>query len=310
MWGMAPRISVVTATLNRCEFLRRAVESVIAQGLEGIEHIVIDGMSADGTQEILRSYSHLVAVSERDNGLYEAWNKGIARATGDLICILNDDDEIPAGAFARARAALQQQPNLELLSGPVELCSENSDGTRSVRIIDDYRILSLREQDVGPGVPITNGRYFLRHLLHRIGPFDERYKLVSDRVFLLSVILAAPNHVIVEQPLYRYHVHSQSLTMRKAVDAHRLSAESWQAARDGFAEATTPAAHAAYGRWQAWGTLYLAGLETRQAHYGAAAKIAARTFKSDPFWLLRTVAPVLRHVRERRARRGRLVKPQ
>src|SRR5262245_35446216 len=133
---MTPRISVVTATINRRDLLRRAIESVIAQGLGDVEHIVVDGLSTDGTLEMLCSYPHLVAVSERDNGLYEAWNKGIARATGNLVCILNDDDEIPTGAFARARAALREQPDLELLSGPVELCARNANGMRSLRVID------------------------------------------------------------------------------------------------------------------------------------------------------------------------------
>jgi len=302
---MTPRISVVTATLNRRDLLRRAIESVMAQGLGDVEHIVVDGMSADGTREMLGSYPHLVAISERDDGLYEAWNKGIARTTGDLVCILNDDDEIPTGAFARARAALREQPDLELLSGPVELCARKADGMHRLRIIDDPRILSLREQDIGPGVPVTNGRYFSRGLLRRVGAFDERYKLVADRVFLLDVILATPRHVIVDQPLYRYHIHAQSLTMREDGDARRLAAESWQAARDGFAEAATPTARAAYARWQAWGALYFAGLETRRARYRAATQIVGCAFKSDPLWCLRAVVPVLRHLRERSARRGR-----
>ncbi len=227
------RISVITATLNRRKLLRRAIESVIAQGLENVEHIVIDGASTDGTLEVLADYPHLTVVSEPDRCLYEAWNKGLRIASGDLFCILNSDDEIPIGAFRHARAALHAHPDLEMISGSVEVFRTDVDGTVEKRVIDDMRILSLREQDVGPGIPITNGRYMTPRLVERIGSFDERYRLVSDRDYLLRVLLSNVRNVTLSAPLYRYHVHNDSLTLNAIGANHPLSVESLAAARNG-----------------------------------------------------------------------------
>src|SRR4029450_11323802 len=67
----AMRISIVTATLNRARFLRRAIESVLAQGHDDVEHIIVDGMSTDGTVELLAGYSHLRVIREPDANMYE-----------------------------------------------------------------------------------------------------------------------------------------------------------------------------------------------------------------------------------------------
>ena len=304
---MPIRISVITATLNRRKLLRRAIESVIAQGLENVEHIVIDGASTDGTLEILADYPHLTVVSEPDRCLYEAWNKGLRIASGDLFCILNSDDEIPIGAFRHARAALHAHPDLEMISGGVEVVCTDVDGTVEKRVIDDMRILSLREQDVGPGVPITNGRYMTPRLVERIGSFDERYRLVSDRDYLLRVLLSNVRNVTLSAPLYRYHVHNDSLTLN-AIGANRsLSVESLAAARNGVREGKSTAIRAAYARWHAWAAFYLAGIEARERRFKIAGSVILEAFRLDGAWPLRIPLPLLRHVIERSARRGRRV---
>ena len=208
-----PRISVITATVNRCDLLRRAIESVLAQGLDDVEHIVVDNVSTDGTVEMLAEYPHLIVIREPDRCLYEAWNKGLRRASGAIFCFLNSDDEIPSGAFARVTATLAAQPNLDMISGSVEIRRTGSDGAVETRLVDDVRMLGLREQDVGPGIPLTNGRYFTPGLVARVGLFDERYRLVSDRDYLLRALLSGPVNVTVSAPLYRYHVHDESLTL-------------------------------------------------------------------------------------------------
>src|SRR5262245_27387191 len=116
--------------------LRRAIVSVVAQGLDGVEHIIIDGASTDGTLEMLTEYPHLIVVSEPDQNLYEAWNKGLRLASGNLFCILNSDDEIPAGAFARARATFAAQPVLDMISGAVEIRRTGSSGIPETHLVD------------------------------------------------------------------------------------------------------------------------------------------------------------------------------
>ena len=88
------KVSIITVTLNSEKYLSDCIESVRRQSHKDIEHIVIDGKSQDGTVQIIRNNSDHIAkwISETDRGMYDAINKGIQLATGDIIGILNSDD--------------------------------------------------------------------------------------------------------------------------------------------------------------------------------------------------------------------------
>jgi glycosyltransferase involved in cell wall biosynthesis len=88
------KVSLITVCYNSAATIRDTLDSVGRQDYDDIEHIVVDGASTDGTVEILQSYGGAIAglISERDRGMYDAMNKGIQRATGDVIGILNSDD--------------------------------------------------------------------------------------------------------------------------------------------------------------------------------------------------------------------------
>ena len=111
------KISVITACLNRKEFIGAAIESVLAQNYPHFEHWIIDGGSSDGTHEVLKRYPHLNVLSEPDRGVYDAWNKGIDRADGDVIAILNSDDMYAAGAFHKCAGLFAASPFAPVGSG-------------------------------------------------------------------------------------------------------------------------------------------------------------------------------------------------
>ena len=302
---MRVQFSIVTASLNRRDLLGRAVRSAVAQGLEGVEHIIVDGVSNDGTLEMLREFPHLLVSSEPDKSLYEAWNKGIRRARGDFIVILNSDDELPAGAFAHVRSLAEATPQADLISGAVEIVRQADGGMADVRIIDHPPMVSLREQDIGPGIPLTNGRYISRRLLERVGPFDERYPVISDRQFFLRVLLSDAVRRSTPSPLYRYHVHAGSLTLNDAPASRPLSQQCLRAACDGMSEARAARDFAAYRRWHAWAAGYLAGIEFRDGDQRAAFGTLAAATRRDPAWLFRMAPAVMRHIAERAERLGR-----
>lgn len=88
------KVSIITVVYNNAQTIKDAIDSVLSQTYKNIEYIIIDGASTDGTVEIVKSYGDKIAafVSEPDRGLYDAMNKGIALATGEIVGILNSDD--------------------------------------------------------------------------------------------------------------------------------------------------------------------------------------------------------------------------
>ena len=114
-----PKISIVTPTFNSIHTLRETIESVIAQDYKNWEHIVVDGGSSDGTLDLLRNYKHIQWISEKDRGHYHAMNKGIERASSEIIAILNGDDCYREGALREVAAAFTQHPAWDALFGDV-----------------------------------------------------------------------------------------------------------------------------------------------------------------------------------------------
>src|SRR5580658_7829936 len=106
-----PRISIVTPSFNSAPTIRETIESVSRQKYPNLEHIVVDGGSKDATLDIVREYPHILWTSEKDEGHYDAMNKGIARSTGDIVAILNSDDCYREGALHLIAEAFQKHPD-------------------------------------------------------------------------------------------------------------------------------------------------------------------------------------------------------
>jgi glycosyltransferase involved in cell wall biosynthesis len=208
------KISIITASLNRKEFIGAAIESVLAQNYSDFEHWIIDGGSSDGTLELLQRYPHLKVHSEPDHGVYDAWNKGIERATGDLITILNSDDVYAPGAFHSCAKVAAASPSVPVVSGGCQIyrMGRRGDEIEMHRYQDPRRYrLSLRNATVG--LPIINSRFFRRSLFDELGRFDLGYAVASDREFLIRASLAGVQDVCTSTIFYRYLWHPGSLTM-------------------------------------------------------------------------------------------------
>ena len=114
---MRPRFSIVTPALNAEATIARALESVAAQGVPGIEQIVVDGGSTDATLEIAANFPGVRVIPGPDRGLSDAVNKGIEAAEGEIVGWLNADDRYLPGALAAVSAAAEARPVAEWFTG-------------------------------------------------------------------------------------------------------------------------------------------------------------------------------------------------
>lgn len=211
--GELPLISVVTPCLNRARFVAEAVESVLAQNYQHFEHIIADGGSTDGTLDVLRRYPHLKVFSEPDKSLYDAVNKGIRRARGEVIGFLNTDDYYAPGVFAPVAAAFAADPDLDAVAGGDVFVEEAADGTR--REVARY----LAPAEVNLSIPAltkpvshVNAYFFRRRVYDRVGEFGLEYRIAADLEFLFRVARTRPKVASLPGVAYCYRRHGGSLT--------------------------------------------------------------------------------------------------
>lgn len=122
-----PKISIITPSYNQGQFLEQTIQSVLLQNYPNLEYIIIDGGSSDNSLEIIKKYEHHLSfwVSERDSGQTEAINKGLKRATGDIIAWINSDDIYLPGVFNIVADHFQKHSNVEMIYGNAEIIDEN-----------------------------------------------------------------------------------------------------------------------------------------------------------------------------------------
>ena len=207
------KVSIITAALNREKFIGAAIESVLAQNYPDFEHWIIDGGSSDGTLAFLKRYPHLKVLSEPDQGVYDAWNKGIGRASGDVVGFLNSDDQYTPGTFWLVNERLARSSAL-VFSGGSEIYQRTRQGVdvEMHRYVDPRRY-HLSVENATLGFPNINARFFRRSVFEILGTFNAEYKLSADREFLLRAAMVAIPDCAIGQLVYRYRWHNESLTM-------------------------------------------------------------------------------------------------
>lgn len=205
---MAPVISVVTPVYNSRRFLTEALDSVARVNVPH-EHIVVDGGSQDGTVELLggRDDPSLSWVSEPDRGQTHAVNKGLERATGELVGWLNGDDAYLSDAVERAIAYLRAHSEVGAIFGGMHVVNERGDVRRRYQ---PARYSWRRYLFMGDYIP-TPSIIFRRALLERIGLLDEQYADAADYDFYLRLFHVARVERMPEALVrFRYHPSSKS----------------------------------------------------------------------------------------------------
>jgi glycosyltransferase involved in cell wall biosynthesis len=300
----APRLSIVTPCLNRAATIGAAIDSVLAQGHPSFEHIIVDGGSTDGTAEVLERHPHLVVIREPDRNLYDALNKGLRAARGDIIGLLNSDDLYAPGAFATAEAALAD-PAVEMVIGAAEFFATEGGAEHVQRVLRGARAVGLSEANAIGNVTVMNAAFYRRALIERVGLFDDRFPLAADKDFWVRLVLTAPRHAVIPDTVIRYRSHAGSLTFAAGDLRGKLSRHLLELARTRMSELPAgSAARAAYRRWHGWAAGYRAALQARAGAWREAGATLAAAFAADPAWPARFLARLPAHWRDRDLRRG------
>lgn len=172
-----PILSIITVSYNAVDTIERTILSVLAQRVESLEYIIIDGGSKDGTVDIIKKYEHDVDYwcSEPDNGIYNAMNKGIKKATGEYIGIINADDYYFQDVLTCIVNAIKTS-NADIIYG--DLIKAYLSG--EYRQIPFY---SLNEMDTKMAVPHPSS-FIKRDIYNKFGGYDEKYKIAADYALL------------------------------------------------------------------------------------------------------------------------------
>ncbi len=181
------KISVITVSYNSAATIADTIHSVAIQKHTNIEHLVIDGLSTDATVKVVKTNRHpnLVLSSEQDLGIYDAMNKGLDRATGEIIGFLNADDFFADDeVLTRVAQAFESDPSIEACFGDLVYVSEDN---RKV-----VRYWKSRPYDKGSFAhgwcPAHPTFYIRRTALNLFGRFDLNYRLAADAEFMMRYL--------------------------------------------------------------------------------------------------------------------------
>jgi glycosyltransferase involved in cell wall biosynthesis len=185
------KISIITATFNSEKTIQSTIDSILAQKHKDIEWIVVDGKSTDKTMEIVNSNvsrfyrGGVQIISEKDNGLYDAMNKGIRMASGDVVGILNSDDFYTADDVLETIDTAFLGSDCDAVYGDVHYVQE-SDLSRCVRYYSS-KVFSREKMCMG-FMPAHPSFYCKKTIYQKYGLFDTSYKIAADFEQLLRLI--------------------------------------------------------------------------------------------------------------------------
>lgn len=200
------RLSIIVATRGNRPSIRQALKSIrpLTDAFD-VEIIVLCPQRSSLVAEAARA-SGATFVIEPDSSIYEAWNKGIDRSSGQVVGFLNDDDRYLPGAVGVARKALA---GVDIAVGAARVVGDGA-------VLHEIRPFSLRDRRFVLGVPSAINRAFIRRELFaeaRIGPFDPDLRIVGDKEWIARLVLRGDcSEEVVDALAYEYSQHGESLT--------------------------------------------------------------------------------------------------
>jgi glycosyltransferase involved in cell wall biosynthesis len=221
-----PKISIITPSLNQAGFIEQTMSSVLGQGYSNLEYIIIDGGSTDGTVDLIRKHERHLAywVTEKDAGQSDAINKGMKRATGDIIAYINSDDYYLDGAFERVADAHRDSPGIDLWHGRCRIVDQFGAKVderigsieRYDEILDLWNVWWNRRNFVQPEV------FWTKRIAEKIGAFRQDLHLVMDYEYWLRIFAAGGAARFIDAELAAFRLQPNQKSTQPARTAQEL----------------------------------------------------------------------------------------
>jgi glycosyltransferase involved in cell wall biosynthesis len=209
-----PLFSIVTVCLDAEAHIADAVESVLAQSFADYEYVVADGGSTDGTLDVLRSYEprfggRMKWLSEPDDGLYDAMNRALARASGEYVEFLGADDRLRPGALDAVARALETAPRPDIVCGATHVLGPTGSRDEAPRRVV-RRGLPAR-------VPASHQSTFIgREAIQDAGGFDLRFRIAADYDLYLRLVEAGRTEMLIDDVLSDFRLGGVSSRSARA----------------------------------------------------------------------------------------------
>ena len=183
----SPKISIITVSFNSAKTIKETIESILIQDYNNIEYIIIDGGSSDETMDIVKSYSEKISyfISEKDNGIYDAMNKGIKAATGDIVGILNSDDFYPNSFVLSNVAKSFKKYNCDAVYGDLVYVNKK-DATQIKRY---WQAGNYNTSKIKNGWMLPHPTFFVKKVMYdRHGLYNSALKRAADYEMILKLL--------------------------------------------------------------------------------------------------------------------------
>ena len=205
-----PLVSIITPSFNQARYLEATIKSVFSQDYAGIEYMVVDGGSNDGSVDVIKKYENRIAwwVSEKDKGQTDAINKGFAQAQGEILAWINSDDTYEPGAVSAAVKYLQEHPEVGMVYGGCNFINESG------RVIGKFGAAQTNYRLLRQGyVHIPQQTMFFRaDLWKQVGPLDPSFYFAMD--YDLWTRIAARSEIkYVPQTWANFRLHTSGKTI-------------------------------------------------------------------------------------------------
>lgn len=198
------KISVITISFNSEKTLEETIQSIVGQKYDNLEYLIIDGGSKDGTMKIVEQYRDKIdfVVSEPDKGICDAFNKGIAHASGEIIGIINSDDILLPGALETV--ASYYSPEIDVYSGNVLMWNDQNGETYIRKPSVEFKSFRKRFRACHPA------RFISRKAYEKYGVYSLEYRYCMDVDLLIRFYKSGAKSIHIDKELTKFRIGATS----------------------------------------------------------------------------------------------------